>query len=273
MKHAFFVILFAITSFLHGVKNPVFKARTFSSLNGTSAHHFDKRTKKMVELFEHNYHEKLGLVHDGFSKAKIPHILHFVWKGQDPLSNTIIEHLDTWKTSHADWKIKLWTDVHCRKCPVPGIEVLYTPDLSLLFPFKVLFEEGGVFVDSSFFCYRSFNCLLVFDFFACLEYSHFYNNSSLDIFPSLALFAAKPSHPIIAHTMALAESQEIHQAFSTACRKYLNHKGNQDMVLPACYFFADKLFPQEAFSYLLNEGCVFARDLEAHLTHRLAEAK
>jgi mannosyltransferase OCH1-like enzyme len=258
------LLLLIASSFLYGAKNPVVKEQTFLYLNGKydevvkKTHRFHKMSKKMLDLFEHNYDEKVGLLHDGFSKAKIPHVIHFIWQGQDPLSCTIIENLDSWRNYHPGWKIKLWTDIHCRTCPVPGIEVIQTSELSPLFALKILFEEGGVFVDSSFFCYRAFDCLSCFDFYACLEHKHFFKSSREDIFPSLALFAAKPSHPIVGRTLELATSHEIHQAFLIACRKALDHKGNRDMILPSCYFFADKLFQHGTFSYLLKNGFVFA---------------
>jgi len=44
------------------------------------------------------------------SNIIIPKIFHFIWLGDKKLSEEHIEFINTWKTNHLDWEIKIWKD-------------------------------------------------------------------------------------------------------------------------------------------------------------------
>lgn len=147
--------------------------------------------------------------------------------------------------------------------------------------YEVLYNEGGVYVDHDVECLTSFDSMnRAFDFYVCLENPHTNSGSDTRIFPCNCLIGVKPNHPILLATIDIVDlvwdvigkrypesdpkntfarvMNRTFRPFTMATEMLLSSEGNNDMVLPSCYFFAHKSFNKTTKSALFDKGFVFA---------------
>lgn len=149
-----------------------------------------------------------------------------------------------------------------------------------LLRYEILFQEGGIYVDHDIECFHSFASLTSsVDFFAGLEPPH--RNKGIDsrVFCCNALIGAKAGHPILLKALEDVKQrwEEIEQKFSgsdvlsktlkvfhrtfysfaLAVREKLNQEGNKDIVLPASFFYPDRIASTGEFDSWKAKGLIW----------------
>lgn len=154
------------------------------------------------------------------TERKIPHKLHFVWLGPNPIPYDAVA---PFTTLNPDWPIVIWVDHHeDRHCPLSGnvthmntstlmahrsaIGTRYVSDsqyrtsmgeCSDLIRFSALRVYGGVYSDFDVLPVRPFSDMIQgCHFVAGLEGAHSSSISPSTLFASTAIIASVPLHPI-----------------------------------------------------------------------------
>lgn len=204
----------------------------------------------------------------------IPKVIHFIWLGPKKLSNERKKNIHSFIKRNPNWKFKLWTDYN-RDISNNCLEICYVDENKLLLSelhkdtinfiekedllrLEVLFNEGGVYVDTSLFCYKTIDNLSDrYDFFTTLSVPHEPILSS-SVSVSNSIIGTVPNHPILKHCITYLEEnwKKVSTQFSSnndesylyraAYRAYyaLNdavlNKNNLDdkidIILPCAYF-------------------------------------
>jgi inositol phosphorylceramide mannosyltransferase catalytic subunit len=105
--------------------------------------------------------------------ACIPHTIHRVWLGGEPMPEEHKRFGDTFAQHHPDWEMRLWTDEDLPGLGIGAKErtlVRTQSELSNLIRYEVMRQHGGVYVDTDVECLRPLTTLLEgIDAFAALE--------------------------------------------------------------------------------------------------------
>lgn len=199
---------------------------------------------RIVEcLFENNFAS-------GFYKTqedKIPKIIHQIWVGDKPLPSKYKERSETWKKFHPDWEYKLWTDKEVEELTdFPFKNLFYeTPSFgarSDILRYWILYEYGGLYIDTDFECLKSFDEFRKFSFVISIGYS-----SVVELYTGLIM--STPKHFIlqkILDNLKGVSSTQIHfdilsatgTYFVTNCFFNVVKGHEQDIVaMPTEYFY------------------------------------
>lgn len=121
----------------------------------------------------------------------IPRVFHRVWLGGKPMPDIFTEWGESWLRHHPDWSMKTWTEKEI--AGLKNVDLL--PRCSCLAQqadivrYEVLFNEGGIYIDTDFECFRNIDALIEeLDFFACYQIREFMSN---------AIFGGVPGHKIL----------------------------------------------------------------------------
>lgn len=110
----------------------------------------------------------LHVMTDSSQVNKIPKILHQFWHG-GPLPDKYQELTDKWRAIHPDWEYILWDEKKVAEFGLANkwmYENMKNPSAkSDVVRYEVVYSYGGVYVDTDFLCFKSFNPLLYLDFF------------------------------------------------------------------------------------------------------------
>lgn len=97
------------------------------------------------------------------AKLLIPKIFHVMWHGDKPMPDEQVEYGKTWLSYHPDWEMKLWNSENMIK-----LQNQESYDKSTIFAqkadiarYEVLYNFGGVYIDSDFECLKNIEELLV----------------------------------------------------------------------------------------------------------------
>ncbi len=162
-----------------------------------SPEHQTARHSKGWRLFERlftNYeNQKDLLLKDAI--PRIPHKIHLIWLGT-PIPDFSRKMVESWKKTHPDWEVKLWTDADL---PSFGLKnrAAYEKsnnwgEKSDIFRYEILYRYGGLYADAADFeCLRRFDELhATCDFYTGIAYGRWpmvYNG----------LIGCRPHHPIM----------------------------------------------------------------------------
>ena len=104
----------------------------------------------------------------------IPKKIHQIWLGGEiPKIYDIIRK--TWEKCHPDWEYKLWTDKD-----IDSLNIINKKQYdnatnfgtkSDILRYEILYQFGGVYVDTDFECIKKFDDLLYLDFFSSVAYN------------------------------------------------------------------------------------------------------
>lgn len=99
----------------------------------------------------------------------IPKIIHYCWLSKDPFPLQIRECIDSWHTHLPDYEFKLWDTDTFNIESVPWVKqafeakkYAFAADYIRLY---ALYTEGGIYLDSDVFVYKSFDPLLRLSYF------------------------------------------------------------------------------------------------------------
>lgn len=108
--------------------------------------------------------------------SKIPKIIHFVWLGNGEYDELIKKCLDSWKSILCDYEIMIWneTNIEIEDCiyakqAYAEKQYAFVSDYVRL---KVLYEYGGIYLDSDIEVLKKFDDLLEAKAFTCFENDH-----------------------------------------------------------------------------------------------------
>jgi hypothetical protein len=253
----------------------------FASLTGKGTPSWSfvktKEDAEYLDFYSRMYELRKGLHAAMDGVYRIPPVVHFIWIGPRPFPRESVENVRTWLAHHPDWTFYFWTD-RDRSPPCSGMKVRYIKDLTFLklkpcfstsdnygeksdlLRYEILFQEGGIYVDHDFVCFKPFDALnKAYDFYCGIDMP---NTSSLSscIHTTNSIIGAKAHHPILKECMdMLAErwdkigeeypgsdkdammSRIVHRTyhlFGEAVKQCHNSTGNRDIVFPAHYFHA-----------------------------------
>ena len=119
----------------------------------------------LQKLYKDNYLEAQSL-----NKPRIPKIIHQIWLGS-PFPEKYIELQNTWKKFHPDWEYHLWTDENIKDLKFINREIFDKTEnfgaKSDILRYEVLYQFGGLYVDTDFECLKSFDDIhCMCDFYA-----------------------------------------------------------------------------------------------------------
>lgn len=149
----------------------------------------------------------------------IPKKIHHVWIGGG-LPKIYQRFIDSWKHYHPDWEFRLWGDKDANVL-LKGNRAYETSInngmKSDLLRYQVLYNEGGVYIDTDFECLKPIDDLMYLKFFTGLSYD------SLLVY-YIGLIGSVPQHPIMKYCMKEA-------------REYVGHNGMVVMDATGNYHF------------------------------------
>lgn len=124
----------------------------------------------------------------------IPHLLHFIWLGTNPLPDEFARYMAGWLRHHSGWQVRFWTDENLptQVHDMPLFQSLTCPsDRSSLLRYLVLHLYGGLYVDCDFECLRNIE--------EHLEGREILLSRERTGYPEIAnaITAAAPGHPFL----------------------------------------------------------------------------
>jgi hypothetical protein len=242
--------------------------------------------------------------------CSIPNVLHLVWLGPKEFPQDSVARLEGWMAAYPGWKVKLWIDVD-REMPHRQVEKAFVQDFPFRFleecfylsdnegeksevlRYEILFQEGGLYIDHDMEALRSLQEIhQSYDFYCGLD-TLGPSILSSSVFPSTALIASRPGHPVIEQAMhwlkenwqRLEESypgqdaaslvnRVRHRSFS-ALDEGVREKidcGNRDIVFPTNYFHApDKKSAHMAYHHRLRSWVGSDSGVQKKMERQLSE--
>lgn len=83
---------------------------------------------------------------------EIPKVIHYCWFGGNPLPESAVRCIESWRRYFPDWEIKEWNESNFDVHAVPYISEAYDAKkyafVSDYARFKILYEEGGLYFDT-----------------------------------------------------------------------------------------------------------------------------
>lgn len=120
------------------------------------------------KLLEENYN-KYYLEYRGDKKPVIPKNIHFIWLGS-PFPEKYKRLKKTWERQHPSWNIQVWSDSDIESFGMVNKDLYDSVSnygiKSDIFRYEILHRHGGIYTDTDYECFQSFDDLLYLDFFA-----------------------------------------------------------------------------------------------------------
>ncbi|PGL70328.1 glycosyltransferase [Bacillus sp. AFS055030] len=117
------------------------------------------------------------------SKTKIPKIIHYCWFGGKEKPDIVIKCIKSWKTILPDYEIIEWNErnfnINCNKYVSQAYESKKFAFVSDYVRVHVLYEIGGIYLDTDVEVFKSFNDLLHHDSFWGFEQENFIATSTI----------------------------------------------------------------------------------------------
>jgi mannosyltransferase OCH1-like enzyme len=135
-------------------------------------------------------------------KPRIPKIIHQIWIG-GPLPEKYVSLQKTWQKNHPDWEYHLWTDADVAHFPFMNRkrfeEAINIGEKADIFRYEILYQHGGLYVDTDFECLRPFDIFHhTCDFYTGIEAS--LDEKAVVAIPN-GLIGSVPAHPIIRYCL------------------------------------------------------------------------
>jgi hypothetical protein len=118
----------------------------------------------------------------------IPKVIHYCWFGGQPKNDTIIECMASWRKLLPDYKIIEWNE---RNCDITGNTYTKTAYeqgkwafVADFFRFKILYEKGGIYLDTDMKLHKPLDSFLGCDAFFGIECYQYVNGSIIGSMPS-----------------------------------------------------------------------------------------
>lgn len=201
------LIAVAIGLGIAGICNLSSRSKSFVSFQkSVSRNHPEWPQKKWKRLFtrkkdwaviKHNYDAYISRGKHS-ENPKIPKIIHQIWLGS-PFPEKYLAFQRSWIKHHPDWEYRLWTDKSLNHFELHNQSLFDSAvnwgEKSDILRYEILYQFGGVYVDTDFECLKSlepFHHLVDF-------YTGLFNLDRKWLFPRLGngIIGACPGHPIL----------------------------------------------------------------------------
>lgn len=143
--------------------------------------------KKAKELYYKNY---LFGQNEGL---KIPKKIHQIWLGGE-IPEQFKALSETWKKYHPDWEYTLWGDLDISKFSFKNRELFdKAPNMGMksdILRYEILYNYGGLYIDTDFECLKPFDDLNYLEFFTGIGY-----DKKMQLYNGL--IASVPKHDIL----------------------------------------------------------------------------
>lgn len=135
----------------------------------------------------------------------IPKVFHRIWLGDKPIPQEFCSFAVGWSNLHPDWPSELWTGADGLG-DFPNLDLLPLcknyAQMSDVLRYEILWQEGGIYLDTDFECKKNIAGLLTGEFVGAGE--------KPDML-SAGFIAARPRHPLIGRCRELLMDRIIRQ--------------------------------------------------------------
>ena len=132
----------------------------------------------------------------------IPKIIHYCWFGRNPLPPEVLQCIESWKKFCPDYEIKCWNednfDINQNRFCKQAYEHKKYAFLTDFARLKIIYEEGGIYLDTDVEVIKSFDDLLYNNVFFGAEGTNHINTGEG--------FGAEPKNEIIFENMKIYEN-------------------------------------------------------------------
>jgi len=189
-----FFILFSLFSFSCLATTPKTFGISFDQVVGLQPSEIKQALEGYDWKILHSLYQQHVEVTQWSDKPRIPKIIHHIWLGS-PLPEKYKLLRETWKKHHPGWTFMLWTDKEVENFVLANKHLYDETDnygvKSDIARYEILYRLGGLYVDTDFECFRSFDL-----FHHCY---HFYAGAAAreSVVIYNGLIGAAPGHPIM----------------------------------------------------------------------------
>ena len=151
--------------------------------------------KELIDFFKKLFETNKRNIQRNTENQKIPKIIHQIWLGSE-FPDRYATLANTWKNHHPDWEYKLWTEKELETFDMHNRDLFdqasnYAEKANIL-RYEILYQFGGLYVDTDFKCLKPFDILNEsFEFYCGVE------TIRRQVNISNALIGAIPKHPIM----------------------------------------------------------------------------
>jgi len=196
------------------------------------------------------------------SETKIPKKLHYVWVGGGKMSDLMVECMASWKVQCPDYEIIEWNeknfDIQGNPWAKAALEARNWALVSDVMRAWILYEHGGIYVDTDIEIYKSLDTFLDNDFFMGYESKHWVNT---------AIIGSAPGHEIVA---------KVIERYTKTAESGTTIESNTNLLAVQAYSAIMETFygikPNGKTTVYENGIGLYARDYfypQHYLTHKL----
>lgn len=166
----------------------------------------------------------------------IPKVIHYCWFGHSKLPSDTKRYIETWKKYCPDYEIKEWNesnfDIDCCKFVRQAYDNRAWAFVSDYARLKIVYDNGGIYLDTDVELLKNLDFLLDSSFFACVSQIENLCNSGLG-------YGAEAGNSVVRKMMEVYESMEFDPArkneiacpyINDAIIKSLGYKLSDDVV-------------------------------------------
>jgi hypothetical protein len=213
---------------------------------------FFQPTGQNLELLRTHFNAKFNSNLGDINNYRIPKIIHLIWLGS-PFPHKFLKFLQSWKLFHPHWLIIVWDDKMAEKIQLKNRDLYERASLycekSDILRYEVLYQFGGLYVDTDFECLKSFDIFhQCYDFYTGM-FSLDEATLSSPMFGN-ALIGSIPGHPFLKQLIeairkpandTLARTGPIR--FTEELYNYLLADKLVSIVFPPTYFYSLRSIP------------------------------
>lgn len=154
------------------------------------------KLKLLRDHFNAKFNKRPNVIN---SEYRIPKIIHLIWLG-GPLPKQLVSFMYTWRKFHPGWLVILWDEELIEKLDLINKDLYENAESycekSDIVRYEILYQFGGLYVDTDFVCLKSFDVFhQCYDFYTGMVSIDEASASS----PWLAnaLIGSVPRHPFL----------------------------------------------------------------------------
>lgn len=179
-------------------------------------------------------------------KPRVPNIIHQIWIGS-PFPEKYRRFQESWKKYNPDWEYRLWTDKELENLPMQNRDLYDAScnygEKSDIARYEILYQFGGLYVDTDFECLRSFDLFNhCYDFYTGIQPL---DTNLMQL--GFGLIGVVPGHPVLKccldslHASAAQTQQIIARTgpifFTRVFEAVAPYLGDCTIAFPPSYFY------------------------------------
>ena len=169
---------------------------------------FGMRNIEVFYFFRDLYEKNKKLICENKKQGNIPKIIHQIWLGSE-LPERYKNLAEGWKKYHPDWEYRLWTDKDVETFDMHNRDLFEKTTnyggKSDIWRCEILYQHGGLYIDTDFECLKNFDMLNEnFEFYCGVE------PLAVKIILGNAIIASIPGHPILKRYLEQMRSNAEH---------------------------------------------------------------